>query len=317
MRLTRRIVGTTDVSLTAVSERWPRPSSEPLIPDISMKASHHPVSEPESTKVTLLQKASVAFSRVDLLVVMGVTTLVILLWMPALARTRVSDHSFQCQNNLRQLVNGWRMYAADKGDKLAGAWAWMQGGLSYDGNPDNTNLVYLRQSLVFPYLQDVSFFKCPADMSLSYGKRGDPRTRSISMNMQIRDFPESGHSDYPRWMIYKKTSDMTDPRPSLLWVFIDENPDSINDAAFAVKMDLAGATAAWQDGPATYHDGACGFAFADGHVETHKWQDARTTTSPAMITTYQHGFSFGQLQPWNPDIQWVEERTCCKGPKYQ
>lgn len=274
------------------------------------------------------QSGAVAFTRIELVVVLAVTTLLVLLLLPALARSRVSDHAFQCQNNLRQLVNGWRMYAADNGDKLAEAFAWVVGGLGYDGHPDNTNLAYLRQSLIFPYLQNVGdlhssqlypylqtvgVFKCPADMSKSRGKTGDPRVRSYSMNQQIRSFASNGHSDYPRWMIYKTTSEMTDPRPSMLWVFIDENPDSINDAAFAVKMDLAGAAATWQSGPATYHSSACGFAFADGHSEMKKWKDPRTTRG-AMLTTYMYSFSFGQTQPWNPDIQWVQERTCSKGP---
>ncbi|HEY5912192.1 MAG TPA: hypothetical protein VJA21_16435 [Verrucomicrobiae bacterium] len=136
------------------------------------------------------------------------------------------------------------------------------------------------------------------------------------MNQQIRSFNENGHSDFPRWMIYKKMTDVTrDPSPSMLWVFIDENPDSINNAAFAVKMDMSGTRAAWQDGPATYHGGACGFAFADGHSEIKKWRDARTT-GKYMQTTYLVSFSFGQLQPGNPDIQWMEDRTCCKGPGY-
>jgi len=27
----------------------------------------------------------------------------------------------------------------------------------------------------------------------------------------------------------------------------------------------------WFDVPGTYHNGGCGFAFADGHSESHKW----------------------------------------------
>ena len=28
----------------------------------------------------------------------------------------------------------------------------------------------------------------------------------------------------------------------------------------------------WHDLPGTYHNFGCGFAFADGHSETHRWQ---------------------------------------------
>src|SRR5207302_8474038 len=30
----------------------------------------------------------------------------------------------------------------------------------------------------------------------------------------------------------------------------------------------------WQDIPASYHNGACGFSFADGHSEIKKWRSA-------------------------------------------
>jgi len=117
-----------------------------------------------------------------------------------------------------------------------------------------------------------------------------------------------GHSPSPPWWTYGKTSDMINPLPCSLWVMIDENPDSVNDAAFAVKMDYQGRATLWQDGPATYHCGGCGFNFADGHSGIKKWRDPRTT-SPPMVPTYRLTFPNGTQQPNNPDIQWVQDRT--------
>jgi len=34
--------------------------------------------------------------------------------------------------------------------------------------------------------------------------------------------------------------------------------------------------AMWDDTPASYHNGACGFSFADGHGEIKKWVDQNT-----------------------------------------
>ena len=60
--------------------------------------------------------------------------------------------------------------------------------------------------------------------------------------------------------------------PSGLWVPIDEDAHGLNDAAFAFGMERPG----WLDYPGTYHNFGCGFAFADGHSETHRWLDAST-----------------------------------------
>ena len=105
-------------------------------------------------------------------------------------------------------------------------------------------------------------------------------------------------------MIYQKTSDMVKPAPSNLWVIIDENPDSVNDAAFAVQMQ----NEAFQDGPGMLHANACGFAFADGHSEIHRWRDARTY-SGQMATTYVARQNYTQTMPGNPDIAWLNEHS--------
>ena len=58
---------------------------------------------------------------------------------------------------------------------------------------------------------------------------------------------------------------------------LDEREDSINDGYFVV--DMAGWPTRSQqivDFPASYHNRAAGFSFADGHAEIHNWLDKRT-----------------------------------------
>src|SRR5258706_5283637 len=65
------------------------------------------------------------------------------------------------------------------------------------------------------------------------------------------------------------------PNPSGLFVILDEHPDSINDGFLQTDphTDISQwHPQHWNDLPATYHDGGCGFAFADGHSEIHKFK---------------------------------------------
>jgi len=72
------------------------------------------------------------------------------------------------------------------------------------------------------------------------------------------------------------------PKPSRLFETLDEHPDSINDGWFQAFPHLATATSGpWYDMPSSCHDGACGFGFADGHSEIHKWK-SKVTIVPVL-----------------------------------
>jgi len=227
--------------------------------------------------------------------------------LPALAKAKVKAQSISCMSNGHQIGLAFLMYPDDNTTKMVDAWDWCPGGLNYAGSTDNTNINLLTQGLLGPYVKNVGVYKCPADLSLSFGRKGLPRVRSISMSQMFRNWSD-GHSKSPPWRIYAKTSDMLKPLPSNLWVTIDENPDSINDAAWAVKMDQKDL---WQDGPGTSHGGACGFTFADGHSEIRKWKDGRMYARP-MLTTYSSEFTFGVYHKGSVDVAWVQERTSAK-----
>ena len=95
---------------------------------------------------------------------------------------------------------------------------------------------------------------------------------------------------------------MSQPGPANTFVFLDEDPYSINDGGFAsVGPNPANQQYLWIDWPATYHDYGANFAFGDGHVETHTWQDSRTQV--------QNGNVAQSTQPGNPDIVWLAEHT--------
>jgi prepilin-type processing-associated H-X9-DG protein len=208
------------------------------------------------------------------------------------------------------------MYPDDNSGKLANAAdssrlpGWVDGWMTYSaGDADNTNTLYLQKGLLGPYVRNVAVYKCPADRSMGiFGSARIPRVRSVSMNWYFFPYGESAWA-VNEFRHYLKVEDMTLPKPVDLWVLIDENPDSINDAAFAVDVQNPPSAACWQNGPANYHGGACGFAFADGHSEIHKWTDSRTRALP---TTFTRDFSHGVIQPNNQDVLWVFARTSAR-----
>ena len=80
----------------------------------------------------------------------------------------------------------------------------------------------------------------------------------------------------PTWLTYGKTSSFTRPGPSDTWVFIDENPRTINDGSMAISAAAAPGKTYLIDKPTGLHGGAGALAFADGHAIVHKWKDPRT-----------------------------------------
>lgn len=255
-----------------------------------------------------------AFTRLELLVTLATLLLLAAVTRPVWASPTAS-RNWVCMDNHRQLVAGWLLFADDNQGRfvanLHGTTAltgtnWAQGWLDWTTNPANTNTALLvdpRQAALASYLPSVpSLFKCPADSYLSRAQiaRGWlERVRSYVMNGNVG--PGNAKDLFgPGYAVFEKSTDFRTLPPSHAFVFLEEHPDSINDTCFFVNL----AQARWLDLPASFHDGAAWFSFADGHVELRRWESARTIV-PVRVGT----FTGPVMEPGNPDYLWLKARA--------
>lgn len=268
------------------------------------------------------------FTLIELLVVIAVIAVLAAILLPVLGRGKQAAQNVTCMSNLRQLELCWHLYYQDNNDVLApnNSVAFIDPGTNVStGNiqgvswlPDvdartEINPSAIMNGLLYQYNNQIGIYHCPSDASTLETLDGEPlsqlRWRSYNMSQSVNGYPGFSWelSDFiPMW---DKVTEIRQPDPSSVFVFIDEDSDAILDAEFGnppadspyFEQNV------WWDLPSSRHNRGGNLSFVNGHVEHWRWAVPKTfidyiqPVAPGEMPDYKR-IQNAMKQTWNPPV---------------
>jgi prepilin-type N-terminal cleavage/methylation domain-containing protein len=208
---------------------------------------------------------------IELLIVIGVISILMALSFPALMRVRNQAQGTVCVQNLKTLSLAWLLYKDDNDDRIVGG---QVGAFSYDWvqRPTGTGTAIerqkegIRQGALFRYAgNNVNIYRCPAD-----------ERKLMPGQITFGSYSIAGGANGEEWqnayVPAEKYSEIL--QPATKYVFVEESdPRGWNRGSWI--LNPRGQT--WVDPLAIWHSRARStLGFADGHAEIRQWVDNST-----------------------------------------
>lgn len=272
-----------------------------------MKTDRHRAALPRFQDASGLSRAArTGFTLIELLVVIAIIAILASLLLSTLATAKQKALSAACLNNLKQLHLCWQLYTSDNkdfvppnnfiydittGQPISGATlsdTWCLGNTRTDATTTN-----IENGLLFSYNRSPAIYHCPADQSTIETQAGlklpQGRTRSYNMSQSV-----NGNPDLKYIPASKKASEILDPSPARLFVFLDVHEDEILDSLFGIPTVEPGyfRQDSWWDLPANRHSRGCNFSFADGHAAHWRW------AAPKIFKSLPQKIAPSDLNEW-------------------
>jgi prepilin-type N-terminal cleavage/methylation domain-containing protein len=208
---------------------------------------------------------------VELLIVIGVISLLMALSLPALVRVRNQAQGTVCTQNQRTLSLAWLLYKDDNDDRIAGGQVgknphdWVRGPTGVGGVIERKK-EGIRQGVLYRYTgHNIRVYRCPAD-----------ERKLIPGQMAYRSYSITGGANGEGWEnAYVQAQRYSEiHQPATKHIFVEEaDPRGWNQGSWV--LNPRGGT--WVDPLAIWHSRARGtLGYADGHAEIHRWMDSST-----------------------------------------
>jgi prepilin-type N-terminal cleavage/methylation domain-containing protein/prepilin-type processing-associated H-X9-DG protein len=225
-----------------------------------------------------------ALTLIELLVVIAIIAILAALLFPAVRRSKESARGVMCRGNERNLIGAWIMYADDALGRLVRAHD--QGAANFDwvgpkrnaagnitggptGSPDD-EIRGFQDGMLWAYLKNAAVYHCPSDQ-----RDTNPNLPQINAGHAYRSYTPACSMNGPASVVPAPITRISQLKnPSTKYVFVEEETDNggPNWGGWVLTVPFSDS---WSDPIASRHMGMNCLAFADGHVQLHKWLDPR------------------------------------------